>query len=105
MMWMRPWSICSGFAAIQTLSRQIQKACESTLYGRSEFQLTQEAVDEPVEQARRFLVRHRMSWGGLGEQWSYSVADLCGGMASVERCWRSVVERLTRCNSGSARSK
>jgi hypothetical protein len=38
---------------------------DHTLYSRSEFELAQEPVDDPVERARRFLLRQRMSrtWG------------------------------------------
>lgn len=34
-----------------------------TPYSRSEFELAKEPCDEPVERARRFLVRHKMAWG------------------------------------------
>jgi DNA adenine methylase len=78
------------------LSRRLQKACEATLYSRSEFELAQEPVDDPVEKARRFLVRHRMSWGGLGKRWSFSVSASSDGMASVVKVWQSTVERLAQ---------
>jgi DNA adenine methylase len=76
------------------LCNQLQKACQSTLYSRSEFNLAQEPVDKPVERARRFLVRQRMSRSGMGERWSYSVEDSRKGMASVARRWQAVDERL-----------
>jgi DNA adenine methylase len=76
------------------LSRKLQRACEATLYSRSEFNLAQEPTDDPVEKARRFLVRYRMSWSGLGVKWSYSVTASSGGMASVVGVWRSTVEGL-----------
>jgi DNA adenine methylase len=78
------------------LSRRLQKACEHTLYSRAEFELAKEPVDDPVEKARRFLVRTRMSWGALGDRWSYSVTASNGGMASVVKVWQAVVERLAQ---------
>jgi DNA adenine methylase len=78
------------------LCRQLQSACESTLYARAEFKLAQEPVDDPVERARRFLIRQRMSRSGLGERWSYCVQDSHREMASVVRRWHSGVERLSK---------
>jgi DNA adenine methylase len=77
------------------LCAQLQTACESTLYSRSEFNLAQEMVDDPVERARRFLVRQRMSRSGLGERFSYSVEDSRRGMASVVRRWQATIQRLS----------
>lgn len=77
------------------LCDQLQKACESTLYARSEFKLAQDPTDNPVERARRFLVRQRMSRSGLGERWSYSVEDSRRNMASVVRRWQAGIERLS----------
>jgi hypothetical protein len=65
-----------------------------TLYSRSEFELAQEPVDDPVERARRFLLRQRMSRSRLGEWWSYSLEDLRRNMASVVRRWHGTIERL-----------
>jgi hypothetical protein len=48
------------------LCRQLQTACEITLYARVEFDFAQEPTDDPVERARRFLVRQNMSYSGLG---------------------------------------
>jgi DNA adenine methylase len=77
------------------LSPQLQKACAATLYARSEFILAQEPTDDPVERARRFLVRQRMSRSGLGARWSWVVDDSRGGMASVVRRWQATEERLS----------
>jgi DNA adenine methylase len=75
-------------------ARRLQKACEFTLYSRSEFELAKEPVDDPVEKARRFLVRMRMSWGGLGKRWSFSITASARGMSSVVSVWNSMVEGL-----------
>jgi DNA adenine methylase len=76
------------------LCDQLRKACESTLYARSEFDLAQEPTDDQVERARRFLVRRNMSHSGLGQQWSYCVKNSSAGMASVVRRWQASIERL-----------
>jgi DNA adenine methylase len=76
------------------LCRKLERACKATLYSRAEFDLAQQPTDDQVEAARRFLVRHRMSWGGLGKRWSFSVTASSGGMASVVGVWNSMVERL-----------
>ncbi len=73
---------------------QLQLAVECTLYARAEFALAKEPVDDPVERARRFIVRQRMSHGGLGRRWSYCIGDSSAGMSSVVRRWRAGVERL-----------
>jgi DNA adenine methylase len=77
------------------LCDRLQKACQGTLYARSEFKLAQEPTVDPVERARRFLVRQRMSRSGLGERWSYSVEDSRRNMASVVRRWQASIERLS----------
>ena len=78
------------------LCRRLERACRNTLYARSEFDLAREPSDDPVERARRFLVRHRMSRGGLGEQWSFSVKESRHGMGSEVWSWLATIERLSR---------
>jgi DNA adenine methylase len=77
------------------LCDRLQKACQSTLYARSEFEFALETTDDPAERARRFLVRQRMGRSGLGERWSYSVADSRRNMASVVRRWQATIQRLS----------
>src|SRR5271168_1781847 len=55
------------------LCGKLRVVAENTLYARSEFELAKQKCADPVEAARRFLVRHRMSFGGNGENWCYSV--------------------------------
>lgn len=76
------------------LFEQLRAGVESTLYARAEFELAKEHTADPVEQARRFLVRQRQSHGGLGKRWSYCVEDSAAGMSSAVRRWQSGVERL-----------
>ena len=75
-------------------SIRLHEACETTLYSRAEFDLARQPSDDPVEAARRFIVRQRQSHGGLGRSWSYCVADAQGGMSSAVRRWLVGIERL-----------
>jgi DNA adenine methylase len=77
-----------------SLFRQLKHVAESTLYARAEFDLAGVPTEDPVERARRFLVRQRMSHGGNAERWSYSITDSQAKMASVIRRFRAGVERL-----------
>ena len=49
------------------LFQQLRDSAESTLYARAEFDLAGVMTEEPVERARRYLVRQRQSRGGLGQ--------------------------------------
>jgi DNA adenine methylase len=76
------------------LCDRLRTEAESTLYARAEFELAKEPTTEPVERARRFLVRQRQSHGGLGKRWSYCIKDSAVGMSSVVRRWQLGLERL-----------
>lgn len=76
------------------LCAKLRIAAEDTLYSRAEFELAKQACSDPVEAARRFLVRHRMSHGGRGEHWSYSVATSRRRTAAAIRRWQWGVESL-----------
>ncbi|HUA14790.1 MAG TPA: DNA adenine methylase [Verrucomicrobiae bacterium] len=69
-------------------------ALSHTLHSRAEFELAKQKTDDPVEAARRFMVRQRQSFGGKGYEWSYSVQKSIGGIASVARRWQQGVEVL-----------
>jgi D12 class N6 adenine-specific DNA methyltransferase len=76
------------------LFASLRGAVENTLYARAEFELAKQRCDDPVEAARRFIVRSRQSFLGKGEQWSYCVEDAHGGMAAGVRRWRWGIEWL-----------
>src|SRR5271168_4166284 len=74
-------------------SRSFKKLCrslEATLYARGEFELSKQKSDDPVESARRFMVRQRQSFAGKGTAWSYSVEKSALGI----KRWRKGVECL-----------
>ena len=77
------------------LFKRLQRALEDTRYSRSEFLLAKEPSADPVESARRFVVRQRQSRGGLGERWSYCVGDSRGGMSSAVARWRTGIKQLS----------
>lgn len=77
-----------------TLSKQLHAYLEDTFYAQDEFDLAKEYTDEPIERARRFMVRQRQSYGGLGKKWSYSIKNSVGGKASTIRRWDIGLERL-----------
>lgn len=74
--------------------RRLKESCENTGYSRAEFELALEPAADPVEAARRFIVRQRQSHGGIGRRWSYCIEDAQSGMSSAVRRWLSGIERL-----------
>jgi DNA adenine methylase len=76
------------------LCAELHQALESTPYSRSEFALAKEKSDNPVEAARRLIVRQRQSRAGLGVCWRYSVRDAEGNMAAVVKRWRSGIDGI-----------
>lgn len=78
----------------EPLFERLQAALDATLYARAEFEIAQQACEEPVERARRFIVRQRQSHGGLGLRWSYSIEDTAAGMSSSVRRWLCGLERM-----------
>lgn len=76
------------------LSAQLHAAAQHTPYARAEFDLAQQHSDDPVESARRFLVRHRMSFGGMGRDWCYSISTSRKGTAAAIRRWRWGVDAI-----------
>src|SRR5271170_990929 len=76
------------------LFARLREAVEHTPYARAEFELSKQRSDDPVEAARRFIVRSRQSFGGKGGEWSYNVKGSQGGMASSVQRWLRGIEGL-----------
>lgn len=60
--------LCNFFRVIrdQETRRKLQEACVLTPYAREEFELAYEPTDDPVELARRLVVRAQMGFGSAG---------------------------------------
>jgi len=72
------------------LHRKLSEALQLTPYSRAEFELSLQPCEEPIERARRLMVRQRQSYGGRGERWSWGV----GADARVTLRWRAGLDRL-----------
>jgi DNA adenine methylase len=84
---------------MRTVCRKLIRALEYTPYSRSEFEFAQQTTTEPVEAARRFVVRQRQSYGGRGERWSFCIKDAHAGMSSAIRRWHSGIDQLPAVHS------
>jgi len=71
------------------LARGLRSALDLTLYSREEFNFAQAPCEEPIEKARRFIVRQRQSFNGNGLAWGASVTD-----ESQIAGWKSVLDRF-----------
>jgi DNA adenine methylase len=76
------------------LCAKLHASAECTLYARAEFELATQISDDPLEAAKRFMVRQRMSFGGKGRDWCYSVENSRRGTAAAIRRWRWGVDSL-----------
>ena len=76
------------------LFARLREAVEHTPYARAEFEQSKQKSDDPVEAARRFIVRSRQSFLGKGNEWSFSVRNSHGGMASTVQRWHKGIECL-----------
>lgn len=91
--------VANLFEMIRDRPAEIARAVELTPYARVEFELSYEAVEDPIERARRFCVRVWMAHGGkLGSRsgfrngWAGGNAyDRRGGSANV---WLGIPDRI-----------
>ena len=76
------------------LCTKLHTAAQSTPYARAEFELAKQGCANPVEAARRFVVRQRMSFGGKGRDWAFSIGNSRKGTAAAIRRWRRGIDWL-----------
>ncbi|MCX7124045.1 MAG: DNA adenine methylase [Gammaproteobacteria bacterium] len=75
--------------------KKLQAALDFTLYSREDFNTAKVPTDtDPIEMARRTLIKYRQSHAGEAKQWSYCITDSVSGMAGSVRKWKSGLERL-----------
>lgn len=65
-----------------------------TWYSKSEFFLAKRLQGNPVERARRMMVRQRQSYGANGEGWAFSAHDVCSDIATSIKRWRTGFDRI-----------
>ncbi|MCC8190390.1 MAG: DNA adenine methylase [Planctomycetes bacterium] len=75
------------------LMARLQAALKMTPYSRAEFNAAKEPADDPVEAARRFMIRQRQSYSGVNRVWGFVVDDHGGRASNIGR-WRRGFEVL-----------
>jgi DNA adenine methylase len=76
------------------LASELEQQLELTLYARAEFELAKTPAGDPVERARRMIVRQRQSFGSHGENWSFAAKSTSGENASTITRWRKGIDRI-----------
>jgi DNA adenine methylase len=76
------------------LCTKLQTAAQNTPYARAEFELARQGCANPVEAARRFVVRQRMSFGGKGRDWAFSIGNSRKGTSAAIQRWRWGIDWL-----------
>lgn len=75
------------------LMERLREALEFTPYSRAEFNAAHEADSDPVEAARRFMVRQRQSYSGVNRVWGFVIDD-ANHKATTIRRWEKGIEVL-----------
>jgi DNA adenine methylase len=76
------------------LFRRLHQALSLTPCSRAEFVAAKRKTDDPVENARRFMLRSRQSYLGKRREWTYSVPRANSTRSSAVQKWRKGVELL-----------
>lgn len=87
------------FSVMRDRPDELIRVVRLTPYARAEYELSWEAADDPLERARRTLVRHWMSVGGNGGGtsrggWRHT-GVVCARTKSVTAEWKRVPERIS----------
>lgn len=64
---------------------RLRAALISTPYSRAEFDAAKEPAADPVEAARRFMIRQRQSYSGVNRVWGFVVDDGHGKASTIQR--------------------
>lgn len=71
---------------------EFQRRLQLTPYAEAEWQACLETTDDEIEAARRDFVRWRLSIGGRGNAWSYTLTRSRRGMADVVSGFLSAID-------------
>jgi DNA adenine methylase len=92
------------FRVLRDHGAELQRRLSLTPYSEVEFQMATDPADDEIEMARRDFVRWRLSLGGRGDSFSFTLHRVRRGMADVVSGFLStideqlplIVERLRR---------
>jgi DNA adenine methylase len=74
----------------EMLMERLRHALDLTPYSRAEFKQAGEPADDPVEAARRFMVRQRQSYSGVNRVWGFAVDDGHSKASTILRWERGI---------------
>lgn len=72
---------------------RLRRLLDLTPYARAEFAMAAEPAADPVEAARRFMVRQRQSYSGVNRAWGFVVDDAHAKASTILR-WEKGIEVL-----------
>lgn len=86
--------IINFFRVLRERYDDLIRVLSLTPYAQAEFELARQSADglDDLERARRFFVRSRLSMGGRGEAFSYTLHRVRRGMADVVSAYLSAVD-------------
>ncbi len=101
----RDGRLVNFFSVLRDHADELVQSLTLTPYSESEFRLSKQTTDDPIECARRFLVRYRQSFSGLGEAFARSARhrsrcrmaeNVASWLSNIDDNLPKIVERL-RC--------
>lgn len=76
------------------LAAGLEQVLKLTPFSRLEFEVAKEAAQDPVEDARRFMVLCRQSYAGKGREWMYSLPRVGKTRNNAVSTWQAGVAAL-----------